>query len=219
MSVLLGGCGGPMSALEPAGQGAADIAWITWAMLIGTGVFMLLMSAFWLHAVYRRDKRPLAIGTRFLLLGGGVVLPLIVITLLLVYGVRSGHSMLPIGEADLTVEVTAFQWYWEFEYPEVDGAQVVTTDELHLPVGQRIDFNILTADVIHSFWVPVLGGKVDAIPGRTNTLRLEPTHTGRFRGQCAEFCGALHAHMAFDVVVHEIEDFEDWLQEQAGAQR
>lgn len=207
-----------MSALDPAGQAATDIAWITWVMIIGCGVLMLLMSVLWLHAVYRRSDQPLRIGTRPALIWGGLVLPTVVITLLLVYGVRTGHSMLPIGPPDLEIRVIAYQWFWEFEYPDDNGEPITLVDELHLPVGQRIDFHIETADVIHGFWIPALGGKVDAIPGRVNTLRLHPTRTGSFGGQCAEFCGARHAHMAFDVHIHEVEDFEAWLSEQRGDQ-
>jgi cytochrome c oxidase subunit II len=208
---LLSGCGGPLSSLHPAGQGATDIAWITWIMIIGCGVFMLLMSGLWLHAVYRRSDEPLKIGERPILIWGGLVLPLVVITLLLAFGVRTGHSLLPIGKPDLEIRVTAYQWFWEFEYHTADGRTVTLVDELHLPVDQRIDFHVATNDVIHAFWIPALGGKIDAMPGRVNTLRLVPTRPGRFGGQCAEFCGARHAHMAFEVTVHESADFYHWL--------
>ncbi len=200
-----------MSALDPAGQAAADIAWISWLMIGGTLFFMAMMSALWLHALYRNSERPSRITARTALIGGGLVLPLVVITLLLAYGVRTGHSMLPIGPADLEIRVTAQQWSWTFEYRNGQGQTLTLVDELHLPVGQRIDFHIDSVDVIHSFWIPALGGKIDAIPGRSNTLRLLPTRPGRFGGQCAEFCGALHAYMRFEVTVHESEDFQRWL--------
>jgi cytochrome c oxidase subunit II len=205
------GCSGTMSTLDPAGQGAADIARISWIMIIGTLVFMALMSALWLHAVYRRHRDPLQWPARKILVGGGVVLPTLVIVLLLVYGVRSGESMLPSGPADLEIRATGHQWWWQFEYLGEDGPVAETADELHLPVGARVDIHVHTSDVIHSFWVPSLGGKVDAIPGRTNTLRLQPVRTGRMQGQCAEFCGALHALMSFEVTVHEADAFAAWL--------
>lgn len=211
-SIWLTGCSSEVSTLAPGGQGAAEIAWITWVMIIGCGVLMLMMTALWLHAVYRKSARPVTITTRSAVLLGGLALPVVVITLLLVYGVRTGQSMLPIGQPDLEVRVTAYQWFWEFEY-ETSAGRVTRIDELYLPVGRRIDFHVATEDVIHSFWIPSLGGKIDAVPGRVNTLRLEPTRTGRFRGQCAEFCGALHAHMAFEVNVVEPEAFEAWLEE------
>jgi cytochrome c oxidase subunit II len=210
-ALLLAGCDGSMSTLDPAGQAATELAWISWLMIVGTLVLMVMMSALWLHAVYRHRDRPVKLGSTTALVGGGLALPLLVITLLLVYGVRSGQSMLPVGPADLEIKVTAHQWFWAFEYETADGQTVTLIDQLHLPKGQRIDFAIETADVIHSFWIPALGGKIDAIPGRINRLRLEPTRTGHFGGQCAEFCGARHAHMQFEVTIHELEEFKRWL--------
>jgi cytochrome c oxidase subunit II len=212
-ALTLTACGGEMSTLNPAGQAAADIAWISVVMFIGMLVLMALMSGLWLHAVYRRPEKTPPTSSNAALIGGGLALPLIVITLLLVYGVRSGQSMLPIGSADLEIQVTAHQWFWEFEYETPNGQTILLIDELHLPKDRRIDFHITTADVIHGFWIPALGGKIDAIPGRVNTLRLVPTRAGDFGGQCAEFCGARHAHMRFEVVVHEPADFERWLAE------
>jgi cytochrome c oxidase subunit II len=213
---VLVGCGGAVSALAPAGQAAADIAWITWIMLAGTLLLMVLMSGLWLHASCRRKAEPLRWPERSILIGGGLLLPLAVILLLLVYGVRSGQAMLPVGTPDLVVRAIGHQWWWQFEYTGPDG-QVVQTDALHLPVDARVDVLVESADVIHSFWVPSLGGKLDAIPGRTNRLRLVPTRTGQFDGQCAEFCGARHAHMRFEVTVHEAGAFEDWLADAAAA--
>ena len=215
-ALTLVGCQSPYSALHPAGQGAIDIAWITWVMIFGALFFMALMSAFWLHAVYRRQSQPLGVSNRLLLIGGGLALPLVVVVLLLVYGVRSGHSLLPQGSPDLEIRVIAHQWFWHFEYEAPNGERFALVDELHLPLDARVDLHIETRDVIHSFWVPSLGGKMDAIPGRSNTLRLQPTRTGQFGGQCAEFCGARHAHMAFDVFVHEAADFDAWLATQTG---
>ncbi len=209
------GCGGAMSTLSPAGQGAADIARISWIMMIGALALMALMSGLWLHAVYRRDGEPRQWPVMRILTGGGVVLPLVVIVLLLVYGVRSGQSMLPLGEPDFEIRATGHQWWWQFEYLGDDGPLAETVDELHLPAGGRVDIHVQTTDVIHSFWIPSLGGKIDAIPGRTNTLRLNPAHPAQMRGQCAEFCGALHALMSFDVTVHEAEDFAEWLENAA----
>jgi cytochrome c oxidase subunit II len=213
----LAGCGGTASTLAPAGQAAADIAWITWVMLAGTVLLMVLMSGLWLHAVYRGRAEPLRWSEKRILLGGGLALPLVVIVLLLGYGVRSGQSMLPVGTPDLVVRAIGYQWWWQFEYIGPDGQTVHVANELHLPVNARVDVQVESADVIHSFWVPALGGKLDAIPGRINTLRLVPTRTGRFDGLCAEFCGARHAHMQFEVTVHEADAFASWLAEAAAA--
>jgi cytochrome c oxidase subunit II len=213
MGLLLAGCGEPVvSALAPAGEAAADIAWITWAMLSGAAFFTLLMTALGLHAVYRRADRPMRVSAFSVLIWGGLALPLSVTLLLLVYGIPTGHSMLPLGQPDLEVRVTGHQWWWQFEHADADGRPLYTANELHLPVDRTVDIHITSADVIHAFWVPVLGGKLDAIPGSVNTLRLRPTRVGVYRGQCAEFCGAQHARMAFEVHVHEPEDFERYLE-------
>ena len=212
MSVCtLTGCGGAASTLDPAGQGAADVAWIAWVMLAGTVLLMVVMSALWLHASHSGRAEPLGWSEKRILIGGGLVLPLAVIVLLLIFGVRTGQSMWPAGTPDLQVRAIGYQWWWQFEYSGPNGQMVQVRDELHLPVGARVDVLVESADVIHSFWVPSLGGKLDAIPGRTNTLRLLPTRTGRFAGQCAEFCGARHAQMRFEVTVHEADGFASWL--------
>lgn len=218
--VLLSACGhGSVSALNPHGEAAAEIAWIAWVMMIGTLLLVAIMSLLGLHAVFRRPARPLALGATRIIVWGGVVIPLAVLMLLLTYGVRTGYSMLPLGGDPLTVRVTAHQWWWRFEYPSPDGGVVFTANELHLPAGRPVDVYLQSADVIHSFWVPALGGKLDAVPGHTNVLRLRATAAGVFRGQCAEFCGAQHARMAFDVQVHEAADFDAWLAGLAGLDR
>jgi cytochrome c oxidase subunit 2 len=110
--------------------------------------------------------------------------------------------------------VTAKQWWWRFEYLTPTGA-VETANELRLPRGERLALELASPDVIHSFWVPSLAGKMDMIPGRVTRLALEPTRTGTFRGTCAEYCGASHALMAFSVVVMEPEEFRAWLAREA----
>lgn len=212
LASFLVGCESAVSTLAPAGQAAADIAWITWVMLGGCVLLMLLMSGLWLHASYHGRREPLRWSEQRILTGGGLILPLAVIVLLLIYGVRSGQSMLPIGTPDLAVRAIGHQWWWQFEYVGADGQIVQVANELHLPVSARVDVLVSSEDVIHSFWVPALGGKLDAIPGRINTLRLLPMRSGRLVGQCAEFCGAGHAHMRFDVIVHEAEAFTEWLE-------
>lgn len=213
----LSGCGGATSTLAPGGQAAADIAWITWVMLAGTVLLMLLMSGLWLHASNHARAAPMHWSNTHILIGGGLVLPLVVIVLLLVFGVRSGQSMLAVGTPDLQVRAIGHQWWWQFEYIAPDGRVVQLANELHLPVNARVDVLVESVDVIHSFWVPALGGKLDAIPGRTNTLRLVPTRVGHYGGQCAEFCGAAHAHMRFQVTVHDADAFANWLAEAASA--
>lgn len=115
------------------------------------------------------------------------------------------------AEPKLTIEVTGHEWWWEVRYLSDDPHRVFTTaNEIHLPVGEPVRLELNTADVIHSFWVPAIGGKTDLIPGRTNTTILQATKPGIYRGQCAEFCGLQHANMAFVVVAESPEDFQAW---------
>lgn len=220
-ALFLGGCQGELSVFSAGGDAAADIAWITWIMLLGTGLFMVAMSILGLHAALRKSSTPVGPSGRSIIIWGGVLVPSIVTVLLLVHGVRTGHSMLPIGEAELEVRITAHQWWWQVEYPGADGESLYTANELHLPVDRTVDIHVTSHDVIHSFWVPNLGGKIDALPGRVNTIRLHPQRVARMRGRCAEFCGAQHTHMAFEVEVHEAADFRAYLDglATAGGQR
>jgi cytochrome c oxidase subunit 2 len=107
----------------------------------------------------------------------------------------------------LRVDVTAHQWWWEVRYPRLG---VVTANEIHLPAGQPVRLKLRSADVIHSFWVPQLGGKRDVVPGHANTIVLVPRVPGVYLGQCAEFCGLSHANMRFRVFVDRPEEFARW---------
>lgn len=112
----------------------------------------------------------------------------------------------------LEVVATGNQWWFEFEYP---GLDVTTANELHIPVGRPVNVELRSGDVIHSFWVPQLSGKVDMVPGHENRLWFTPHETGMFLGQCAEFCGTSHANMRFRVFVDTPEDFDAWIASQA----
>ena len=111
----------------------------------------------------------------------------------------------------MRIDVSGRQWWWEFKYPEL---KVVTANELHIPAGQLLAFNLHAPDVIHSFWMPQLGGKRDVVPGRVNRIMLAPDGPGEFPGQCAEYCGMSHANMRFRVVVHSKPDFDKWVADQ-----
>jgi cytochrome c oxidase subunit 2 len=116
------------------------------------------------------------------------------------------------GPSDaITIEVRGFQWWWNVSYLDEHGtALFAAANEIHVPVGRAVRLHLGAADVIHSFWVPSLAGKQDLIPGRDNTLIFTALRPGVYRGQCAEFCGLQHAHMALDVVAHEAAEFEAW---------
>ncbi len=111
----------------------------------------------------------------------------------------------------LRVHVIGHQWWWEFDYPDY---QIVTASEMHVPVGATVTIDVDSVDVIHSFWVPQLGGKIDVIPGHTNHTWFQASEAGDFHGQCAEFCGVEHANMRFDVTVESSDEFQKWIQQQ-----
>ena len=211
----LAGCGGAQSALAPAGPMARDVANIWWAMFGFSALVLAVVSALWIHAMLRQPREVDAeqaerINRRWLV-GGGLILPTVSILALLAFGVPAGRGMLPLpvpGEQPLRVEITGHQWWWEVRYPD---SGVVTANQFILPVDRPLDVVVTSADVVHSFWVPRLGGKLDMIPGRPNTLRLAASETGVMRGQCAEFCGSQHAHMILHVEVLEADAFDRWL--------
>lgn len=194
--------GQPLSILAPAGPASAGIAHVWWAMLIGSIAIYVLVLLLCGYAVMRK-RRDGAAPVRLLVVGGGLVLPSAVIILLLLYGLRSGQDWLPAsGAAAYRVDVTAHQWWWEVSYPGQPRPGAPTVNEIHIPAGVPVDVHLSSADVIHSFWVPRLGGKMDAIPGRTTIIRIQADAPGVYHGVCAEFCGTQHAHMQLTVHAH-----------------
>ena len=151
--------------------------------------------------------RPRAVVERRWTLALGVWFSLAVLTVLLGAGVWVGERLLPRGEGVVTVQAHAFQWGWRFGHPDGAGGRVETEGRMHIPAGRPVEIVVTSADVIHSFWVPRLAGKIDAIPGRANRLHLEADAAGTYAGLCAEFCGRGHAGMRFEVVAHPPEDW------------
>ena len=213
---VIAGCGGPQSALDPAGPAAAAIADIWWLMFWGAVLVWLLVTSLLLLAL-RRRRRLSEGGGRTMIIAGGLVLPTAVLAALLVYGTLSSDRITGRGaQVAQVVLVTGRQWHWDFVYVGQDGRPLAaSTDTLAMPLGRMVEFRIQSADVIHSFWIPRLGGKIDAIPGRTNVLRLQADQAGPIRGQCAEFCGLEHAFMGFEVQVLAADDYAAWLRTHA----
>ncbi len=236
---LLGGCRGPLSVLDPAGPSADAIAQVWWWMFGVAAAVWLLMIV--LGALAMRAGRDRSGGkgewpgveegehrsgrearraedgarqrriARRCLVGGGLLLPGAAITALLLFGSPAGFHQLPwpgAAAAPLRVEVTGHQWWWEVHYPDT-GQRL--RNELRLPAGRAVDVHTRSADVIHGFWVPRLGGKLDAVPGRTLVVRLQADAPGTYRGVCAEFCGHGHAHMTMVVQAMPADDFDVWL--------
>lgn len=196
--LVLAGCGGPLSTLQPGGPIAADIAWLWWSMLIGAGVLTALVLV--LLAMGWGRARP--VNARVWTHGMGLWFSMAVLSVILGAGLWVGERILPRDDAAISVQAHALQWGWEFTHTDASGAEMRSNGTLHIPAGQPVDVLITSQDVIHSFWVPQLAGKMDAIPGRVNRARLQADAPGRFAGLCAEFCGVGHAHMRFDVVAH-----------------
>jgi cytochrome c oxidase subunit II len=215
-SLAIAGCEGKQSGLAPAGRGASRIADLFWVMTIGGAMIWALVVALALYATYATrpslDRRR----GRLLVVGGGVVFPVVVLAILLTHSLVTLPDFLALAPEGATkIEVTGLQWWWRVRYVSQEGGPVELANEIHLPVGEPAQLELDSADVIHSFWVPSLGGKVDMIPGRRTRLRLDPTKPGVYRGACAEYCGASHAFMAFYVVVEERAAFDRWLAEQS----
>jgi cytochrome c oxidase subunit 2 len=120
------------------------------------------------------------------------------------------------GPDVIHVKVIGHQWWWEFQYPDLvgPGQTVITSDELHIPVGQKIDLDVESADVIHSFWVPKLGGKVQAIPNQHNNSWIQADEAGTYRAQCYQLCGLSHANMRFIVIAEPKDTFNTWAKSQ-----
>jgi cytochrome c oxidase subunit 2 len=211
---LLASCSGIQSALDPAGEEATQVATLFWTMAVGLVVIWAGVVALSLYAS-RWKRYPISEqAASRLIFWGGAVFPITVLTALLAYALWLMPALRPFAggeQASLRVEVTGHQFWWDITYVLPDGTRVASANEVRLPVGQRVEFALESADMIHSFWIPALGGKMDLIPGRTNRLSLLATKPGTYRGQCAEFCGLSHALMAFPATALEPGDFEAWL--------
>ncbi|QDZ13218.1 cytochrome c oxidase subunit II [Devosia ginsengisoli] len=207
----LAACNTEQSALHPAGSDAVDLANLFWFMTIGGAlVWCILMGAAIYAVVGKKRPRSERFADRFVFVGG-VVFPTTGLAALLILGLALLPDWAEGDVPDLRVHVVAEQFWWRLDYEDADGMAIASANEVHLPVGATVEFVLTSTDVIHSFWIPTLGGKMDAIPGRSNVLRLRPEKAGVYRGVCAEFCGSSHALMAFPVVVHEPDDFAAWL--------
>jgi cytochrome c oxidase subunit 2 len=217
LATTLAGCKGPASTLDPAGPAAASIATLWWVMLAGATVIFALVMVMFVLVIRRPGWGSSVSPTRWIVLGG-LVLPALVLIPLVAYGLVAGERLLPLpGFAPQRIEAIGRQWIWTFRYPDHGGVE--TKAALHLPAGAPVDIVVTSMDVIHSFWVPRLAGKIDAVPGHTNVLRIQADQPGHYDGQCAEFCGLSHTGMRFTVIVHRSEDFAAALAQAAKEQR
>lgn len=216
---LVGGCregSHPQSMLEPAGVAAGAVADLWWVLLSGAAVIWCVVIGASVYAVYVRPRPHDRGRTTLLIIGGGAVVPALVLLVLLVHSLRLMPTVYPaIPDQGLRISVSGERWWWRVAYEGPDGAEIPLANEIRLPVDESTTFLLHAPDVIHSFWIPSLAGKIDMIPGRVNRMVVRPTRTGVFRGACAEFCGTSHALMNFGVVVMEPQAFSEWLRRQA----
>jgi cytochrome c oxidase subunit II len=202
------GCGvrRPYSILWPAGPQAGHIERLSWLLFIVMGLVygVTLLLVVW--ALVARKRNGPVMGTRFVVIAG-VVVPMVILVFLLIVDLRVNRR-LSVDEFDLEIQVRGRGWWFEVRYPE-DG--VVDANEIHVPVGKMVRYELLSESMIHSFWVPRLGGKRDQLPDHSNYLKLMADAPGVYHGTCTEYCGGQHARMEFRLVALTSEDFEEWL--------
>jgi cytochrome c oxidase subunit II len=200
------------STLSPRGPAATEIAELSWVLFAGGAAILLLVIV---ALVLAAQGRGWIAGEKFIM-AAGVAFPVVVLSALLLYVYLIGERLHAQPAPEVRIEITGEQWWWRVRYLDATGKlEFETANEIRIPAGRGVDLELRSADVIHSFWVPALAGKVDMIPGRANRLRLEAIREGVFRGQCAEFCGGPHALMALHVVVQSDAEFEIWKASQA----
>lgn len=204
--------------IDVAGTGARETLSVWWLMFwLGLAVFVGVLALLW-FAVTRAtnpDSEPGdASKTRArIVLLGGIVVPVIIIAVVFTFSTRGLMAIGDLrGNDSVAIDVVAYQFWWEVSYP---GEGFVTANEIHIPVNENVEIRLTSADVIHSFWVPSLHGKIDVMPGHTTSITLRADETGTYRGQCAQFCGVGHANMAFLVIVQEADEFQAWAEHQA----
>lgn len=215
-TLCMSGCrqaGPTQSVLHPTGLDALVISDMAWLLFGGGAVIFLGVMA--LLAFSLRDRQRLVRPVVWIV-GAGVVFPVTVLSALLFYSVIRSHQLLPpLSQNALVISITARMWWWEVRYrDEASGKEITLANEIHIPVGKPVYLALTSDDVIHSFWVPALAGKADALAGRITRLRVQAKEKGVFRGQCAEYCGEQHARMALHVVAQSPQSFDAWLADQ-----
>ena len=224
--LALGACDGAQSALDSGGPAAARIEAVWWVLAAGAaGIFVFVGALFFLAVARSRGVRPADPRSRhgtdeggaraapWILLGAAATA--LVVVVLFVYALRETAALDPRREpADIVIAVDGRRWWWDVAYLEGGDTLARTANEIHVPVGARVELRLTSADVIHSFWVPGLAGKMDMIPGRANVTWLRADRPGTFRGQCAEYCGLQHARMAFLVIATPRPEYDAWLARQ-----
>jgi cytochrome c oxidase subunit 2 len=223
LALACGACGGRQNMLAPGGPAARSIAQLGWFVLI---VFAAVTVVMWILIFWIAGRRQGSFsehepwdaggGINWLVIGGFTI-PAIILAVMFVYS-ENTMSAFPMGDGEMNptapmIRVIGHQWWWEVHYL-VGGLDehVTTANEIHMPAGQKVDIELRSRDVIHSFWIPELHGKVDLIPGLVNRIRLQSDRPQTYRGECAEYCGPQHAHMILYLSADTPQDFQQWLE-------
>lgn len=221
----------PMAYTRGYGTKNYPVVHLLWALLIVSLVVIAIVTALTLVGVIRRlrerrhasDPRlrsdiihqvPLersGSGLSWLYIGSALSAAVLIGTVIWTFFTLDAVSIRPQDSTAVSIDIVAHQWWWEVRYLSDNPSEGFTTaNEIHIPTGERIYFRLTSSDVIHSFWVPQLSGKTDVIPGLENITWLEADRPGIYRGQCGEYCGAQHGHMALDVVAQAPAQFQAW---------
>jgi cytochrome c oxidase subunit 2 len=215
-ALAVAACDGPQSVLEAHGPQARELAELWWIMAAGAVVIWLFVVGCALYATRLRPVEHENFAGTLFIVGGGVVLPVVVLSCLLIYSFLLARGPVAVPGEGVRIEVIGKQWWWEVRYfPPGADAPVIAANEVRLPAGQPVEVALRATDVIHSFWIPNLAGKTDMIPGRVNRMVIQADAPGTFRGQCTEYCGGPHALMAFYAVAMAPDDFAAWLEREA----
>jgi cytochrome c oxidase subunit II len=226
--LTLTGCQGWQSALDTHGPEAKTLEHLFWTFTAILGaVWTATMVAFLFSLRQRRSpgEDPLSVhsGTdrrMTIVVSCAVALTAIIVLSLTALSYGGQRALFSHKDGVVSMTIVGHQWWWEIRYEDQQPSRTFTTaNEFHVPVGEPVLIKLESTDVIHSFWVPSLAGKLDLIPGRQNQIEIQADRPGIYRGQCAEFCGNQHAHMGMLVVAESREDFDRWREQQIAAAR
>lgn len=215
----------PLSYLTGDGIKAYPVVRLTWGLLVISIAVVIIITGLVVVGIWRRPHDAAALesvaiersgsGLNWISIGVGISSVFLLVSLIWTMAVLARINSPSANSSPLTIEVTGQQWWWKARYLNDDPSKVLTTaNEIYIPVGRPVRVKLIGADVIHSFWVPALAGKTDTIPGQINETWLQAARPGRYRGQCAEYCGEQHAHMAFFVTAQSPDQFQAWLNKQ-----
>jgi len=224
---ILTGCSRSPSIIAPASTSAKAITDLMWGFSGVAGLGFVIVEAILIYTLFRfrhKDSTQLVKatlpkqieGNRLLEVAWTIIPAILLLTIFIftvstLWAIKVRPSQVPPDTQVVNINVIGHQWWWEFRYPDLD---ITTAQELHVPVDSLVFITVDSADVIHSFWVPQMGGKIDAIHGHLNQSWFQPTHIGRYVGECSEYCGTEHAHMRLDLVVESPEDYTTWVRQQ-----